>query len=77
MCLTASHVQTNNSKFIGIDKSTDKVINLTGFKKVELVPARPEDSYSLKKDNDLIVQLNITDPDRFWETSKYLVIVVK
>lgn len=69
--------QTNNSKFIGIDKSTDKVINLTGFKKVELVPARPEDSYSLKKDNDLIVQLNITDPDRFWETSKYLVIVVK
>ena len=69
--------QTNNSKFISIDKSTDMVINLTGFKKVELVPARPENAYSLKKDNDLIVQLNITDPDQFWETSKYLVIVVK
>ena len=68
---------TDKSKFIGIDKSTDKVINLTGFKKVELVPARPEGSFSFKKDNDLIVQLDISDSDKFWETSKYLVIVVK
>lgn len=69
--------QTDKSKFIGIDKSSDMVINLTGFKKVELVPARPESSYSLEKENDLIVRLNITDPSLFWETSKYLVIVVK
>jgi len=69
--------QTDKSKFIGIDKSSDKVINLTGFKKVELVPARPEGSYKLETENDLIVRLNITDPDQFWETSKFLVIVVK
>lgn len=68
---------TDKSKFIGIDKSSDKIINLTGFKKVELVPTRPDGSYSFEKDNDLIVRLNITDPDQFWETSKFLVIVVK
>jgi predicted RNase H-like nuclease (RuvC/YqgF family) len=69
--------ETDKSKFIRLDKSSDKVINLTGFKKLELVPLRPEDSYSLERDNDLIVRLKITDPDKFWETSKFLAIVVK
>jgi hypothetical protein len=69
--------QPDKSKFIGIDKSSDKVINLTGFKKVELVPLRPEDSYNLERDNDLIVRLKITDPDKFWEISKFLAVVVK
>jgi uncharacterized coiled-coil protein SlyX len=67
----------DHSKFIKWNKSSDKTISLTGFKKVELVPQRPESSYQFKKENDLIVQINITDTDKFWEVSDYLVIVVK
>jgi len=69
--------QLDRSKFISIDKSSDKVINLTGFKKVELVPARPEGSYNLEIENDQVVRLNIIDTDQFWEISKFLAIVVK
>ena len=68
---------SDNSKFTKLNKSTDTVINLTGFKKAELVPTRPEGSYKFETDNDLIVQLNITNPEKFWETSKFLAIVVK
>ena len=68
---------SNSSKFKKLNKNSDTVINLTGFKKAELVPARSEGSYKFETDNDLIVQLNITDPEKFWETSKFLAIVVK
>ncbi|RLD27583.1 MAG: hypothetical protein DRI54_00835 [Bacteroidetes bacterium] len=68
---------SDNSKFTKLNKTSDTVINLTGFKKAELVPARPEGSYKFETDNDLIVQLNITNPEKFWEASKFLAIVVK
>lgn len=68
---------SDNSKFTKLNKTSDTVINLTGFKKAELVPTRPEGSYKFETDNDLIVQLNITNPEKFWETSKFLAIVVK
>jgi uncharacterized coiled-coil protein SlyX len=67
----------NNSKFKKFNKGTDKSIGLTGFKKAELVPERPQSSYKVKMENNLIVRLDITNPDKFWEVSNYLVIVVK
>lgn len=65
------------SKFKKIDKRSNSSISLTGFKKVELIPMRPESSYSLKTEDGLIVGIVISDPGKFWETSKYLVIEVK
>jgi uncharacterized coiled-coil protein SlyX len=67
----------DHSKFKKLNKSTDESIGLTGFKKAQLVPQRPENSYQFKTKNDLIIQINITDADKFWEVSNYLVVVVK
>jgi chromosome segregation ATPase len=46
-------------------------------KKVELATTHPEGSYKIEKSNDLISDILITDPEKFWSTSKYLVIVTK
>ena len=67
----------DNTKFIRLNKSSDNTMNLTCFKKVELVPERPENSYNIITKDKAIVQIKITDPDTFWEVSNYLVIVVK
>ncbi len=39
--------------------------------------AHPEGSYTLDRDAQGQYTLRITDPNRFWSVSKYLVIVVK
>ncbi len=44
-------------------------------KKAKVVTTHPVNSYELTGD-DLVEKLVITDPDQFWETNKYLVIVV-
>lgn len=44
-------------------------------KKAKVVTTHPANSYELIGD-DLVEKLVITDPDQFWETNKYLVIVV-
>ena len=49
-----------------------------GRKKVSVVTAQPEDSYELVADADKVVEkLLITDPVRFWEASKVLIISYK
>lgn len=49
-----------------------------GRKKVSVVTAQPADSYELVTDADKIVEkLLITDPVRFWEASKVLIISYK
>lgn len=46
-----------------------------GKKKVTVVTSHPEDSYELVTDGDKVVEkLLITDPARFWETSRVLII---
>ena len=51
-----------------------------GRKKVTVVTAQPEDSYQLvtggEKDK-IVTKLLITDPVRFWESSKILIISYK
>jgi len=46
-------------------------------KKVELLSNHPANSYTLSKDSNGNVTLFITEPSRFWSTSKYLVAKVK
>lgn len=49
-----------------------------GHKKVTVVSAHPEDSYELVVDGDkVITKLLITDPSRFWESSKIVIISYK
>lgn len=45
-------------------------------KDVELLTNHPSDSYTLKKnDKDVVSDLVITDPEKFWSNSKYLVVM--
>ena len=58
-------------------------IDITGFKQISvnaksavLVTSHPADSYRISKDvKGFVKSIEITDPARFWRSSKYLVIV--
>jgi chromosome segregation ATPase len=66
----------NNSKFSKIDITQLKDINLNS-KKVKLVTNHPAGSYLLNQNKDgLFEKLEITNPEKFWSTSKYLVVIV-
>jgi chromosome segregation ATPase len=45
-------------------------------RKAELLTTHPADSYAFTEEGKDIQSLKITDPSRFWSTSKYLVVVV-
>jgi hypothetical protein len=42
-----------------------------------MLTAHPAGSYSLQQDAGKQYVLRITDPQKFWSTSKYLVVLVK
>lgn len=51
---------------------------LVGQRKAVVVTAHPEGSYTLETDgNNLLHAIEITDPQRFWESSKVLVVSYK
>jgi len=65
----------NSGKFNKIDITTTTTIPLSGTK-AELVTSHPSDSYILEGDNgEEFDRLVIVDPSRFWNSSKYLVVV--
>lgn len=66
----------NKDYFTKIDIRIDKEIKLYS-KNAELLTSHPTGTYSLAKDAKGQYVLKITDPNRFWSTSKYLVIQVK
>lgn len=66
----------NNSKFSQVDITQLKNISLNS-KKVKLVTSHPAGSYQLNPDKDGVFEkLEITNPDKFWSTSKYLVVLI-
>lgn len=65
----------NPDLFTEIDIRNVKEINLN-TKKAEVITTHPAQSYELTGENP-VEKLVILDPSDFWETSKYLVIVVK
>lgn len=83
----------NKQGFIGRTLTVNKTSNLASFtkadsrllseipvgqKKVSVVTAQPEDSYELVTEGDKVVtKLLITDPVRFWEASKILIVSYK
>ena len=66
----------NKDYFTQIDIRTDKEIKLYS-KSAELLTAHPEGSYELVKDAKGLLTLQITNPNKFWSVSRYLVILVK
>ena len=71
-------LQSNFDKdyFTKIDIRIDKEIKLYSSS-AEILTNHPAGSYTLQRDAKKQYVLRISDPQRFWSTSKYLVILVK
>ena len=66
----------NKEYFTKIDIRIDKEIKLYSSS-AEILTNHPSGSYALQRDAKKQYVLRITDPQRFWSTSKYLVVLVK
>ena len=66
----------NKSYFTKIDIRVDKEIKLYS-RSAEVLTAHPANSYTLQRDANKQYILRITNPEQFWSTSKYLVVLVK
>jgi len=66
----------NKEYFTKIDIRVDKEIKLYS-KSAKLLTTHPASAYTLQQDANKQYVLRITDPQLFWSTSKYLVVLVK
>ena len=66
----------NKEYFTKIDIRIDKEIKLYS-KSAKILTAHPSNAYTLQRDANKQYVLRITDPQLFWSTSKYLVVLVK
>jgi chromosome segregation ATPase len=66
----------NKEYFTKIDIRVDKEIKLYS-RDAEMLTAHPASSYTLLRDANKQYVLRITNPEQFWSTSKYLVVLVK
>lgn len=66
----------NKNYFTKIDIRVTREIKLYS-KSARLLTSHPAGSYELTRDNNMMYTLAITNPQLFWSTSKYLVVVVK
>ncbi|MGZ4097881.1 MAG: Cbp1 family collagen-binding glycoprotein adhesin, partial [Bacteroidia bacterium] len=67
----------DRSKFTRIDYTKMTTIPINSDK-VKIITNHPSDSYTLEKDSkdkDLVKTIVITNPEKFWSVSKYLVII--
>ena len=65
----------DDSGFTKIDITEINSIPVDDSKKVEIMTSHPSDSYMIAAQNKRVERIEITNPDRFWKSSKYLVIV--
>jgi chromosome segregation ATPase len=66
----------NKDYFTKIDIRIDKEIKLYS-KSAQIMTSHPAGSYTLQRDANKQFVLRISDPETFWSTSKYLVVLVK
>ena len=66
----------NRDYFTKIDIRIDKEIRLYS-RSAKILTAHPQSSYTLQPDANKQYILRITNPQLFWSTSKYLVVLVK
>lgn len=62
--------------FTQIDVSSTKSIAITG-KDAKLISTHPNGTYRIQKENNKVSGIEITDPDKFWKASKYMVVVTE
>jgi len=65
----------NNTAFTNIDITKTSTIPLQA-KDAVVLTSHPSDSYTIEHKGKEVSQLVITNPDKFWEASKYLVVVI-
>ena len=70
------HANFNRDYFTKIDIRVDKEIRLYS-RSAKILTSHPESSYQLTQDANKQYILRITNPQLFWATSKYLVVMVK
>ena len=63
----------DNNKFTRIDYVQVLTIPIDS-KEAKLITTHPSDSYTMNKEKDKVVSLQITNPEKFWSASKYLVV---
>lgn len=63
----------DNSKFTQIDYTQTTSITVNG-KNAKIITSHPDDSYTMNKTGKVIDNITITNPEKFWSASKYLVI---
>lgn len=66
----------NKEYFTKIDIRVDKEIKLYSSS-AKILTSHPSSAYTLQRDANKQYVLRITDPQLFWSTSKYLVVLVK
>lgn len=64
----------DNNKFTRIDYVQTSTIPIDS-KEAKIITTHPSDSYKLNKEKDKVVSLSITNAEKFWSASKYLVVV--
>lgn len=65
----------NADAFKSVDITQIQSIPLTNTKDAKLVTVHPANSYTIEKTNDHVSEIKITDAEKFWSTSKYLVVM--
>ncbi len=58
---------------LDVTKTTEFII---GAKKAKLLTVHPSDSYHFEGTKDRVEKLIITNPEKFWKASKYLVVII-
>lgn len=66
----------NQDYFTEIDIRYDREVRFYS-KSVKVLTTHPSDSYQLVRDAQKQYELHITNPEKFWSVSKYLVVLVK
>ena len=64
----------DNNKFTRIDYVQTSTIPIDS-KDAKIITTHPLDSYKLNKEKEKVVSLSITNAEKFWSASKYLVVV--
>jgi chromosome segregation ATPase len=64
----------DQNKFTKIDYTQTGSIPVNSSK-AKIITVHPAGTYTIEKDKDMVKNIVITDPEKFWSASKYLVIV--
>ncbi len=67
----------NKEYFTKINRANTKRIPLDiGNKDIRVVSPHPTASYSIKKDDDKVTAIEIANPNEFWKSTKFLVLLI-